>query len=109
MKRIALLGLLACLAAWALPEAQGQAQAQQASASAQSEPLVKSRSRKARPQIRVRPRCVYRTYHTIYPPPNDCEWPGPNAKRNCSVRYVQEFRPSGTVIVPRMNCWWVPG
>jgi hypothetical protein len=36
-------------------------------------------------------------------------YPGPNATRQCEAHYVQEFRPSGTVIVPRMHCWWVPG
>lgn len=35
--------------------------------------------------------------------------PGPNAVRDCTATYVQEFRPSGTVIVPRMNCFWRPG
>jgi hypothetical protein len=33
-------------------------------------------------------------------------YPGPNAVRECRAWYVQEFRPSGTVIVPRMRCWW---
>ncbi|MBS0248962.1 MAG: hypothetical protein JSR61_20295 [Proteobacteria bacterium] len=32
--------------------------------------------------------------------------PGPNAKRECEARLVQQHRPSGTVIVPVMNCWW---
>jgi hypothetical protein len=31
---------------------------------------------------------------------------GPNAVRVCNASYVQEFRPSGTVIVPRMSCYW---
>lgn len=31
---------------------------------------------------------------------------GPNAVRVCNAYYEQEFRPSGTVIVPRMNCYW---
>ena len=35
--------------------------------------------------------------------------PGPNAVRDCSATYVQEFRPSGTVITPRLNCFWRPG
>jgi hypothetical protein len=35
--------------------------------------------------------------------------PGPNAVRDCTATYVQEYRPSGTVITPRMNCWWRPG
>jgi hypothetical protein len=35
--------------------------------------------------------------------------PGPNAVRDCTATYVQEYRPSGTVITPRMNCVWRPG
>lgn len=35
--------------------------------------------------------------------------PGPNAVRDCRAQLVQEFRPSGTVIVPRMDCYWVRG
>ncbi|MBN8983615.1 MAG: hypothetical protein J0H32_03910 [Rhizobiales bacterium] len=34
---------------------------------------------------------------------------GPNAVRDCTATYVQEFRPSGTVIVPRMHCHWRQG
>jgi hypothetical protein len=41
----------------------------------------------------------------VYPRYN----PGPNAVRDCAAHYVQEYRPSGTVITPRMNCWWRPG
>ncbi|HVX79369.1 MAG TPA: hypothetical protein VHB49_24810 [Bradyrhizobium sp.] len=41
----------------------------------------------------------------IYPYYN----PGPNAVRDCVANYVQEARPSGTVIVPRMHCYWRPG
>jgi hypothetical protein len=41
----------------------------------------------------------------VYPRYN----PGPNAVRDCSVAYVQEFRPSGTVITPHMSCFWRPG
>ena len=36
-------------------------------------------------------------------------YPGRNAVRDCNATYVQEYRPSGTVIVPRMNCFWRPG
>lgn len=32
--------------------------------------------------------------------------PGPNAVRICNAYYVQEYRASGTVIVPRMSCYW---
>jgi hypothetical protein len=27
----------------------------------------------------------------------------------CNATYVQEYRPSGTVITPRMHCYWRPG
>jgi hypothetical protein len=36
-------------------------------------------------------------------------FPGRNAVRDCTATYVQEYRPSGTVIVPRMNCFWRRG
>jgi hypothetical protein len=36
-------------------------------------------------------------------------YPGRNAVRDCTATYVQENRPSGTVIVPRMNCFWRRG
>jgi hypothetical protein len=70
--------------------------------SAQSRP-------RARTRIRVQKYYPYRRFHALYPLPYDVEYPGPNARRDCSVRYVQEYRPSGTVIVPRMSCWWVRG
>jgi hypothetical protein len=36
-------------------------------------------------------------------------YPGPNAVRVCNASYVQEYRPSGTVIVPHMTCVWRRG
>ena len=33
-------------------------------------------------------------------------FPGPNAKRYCRSWLAKEYRVSGTVIVPRMRCWW---
>jgi hypothetical protein len=52
---------------------------------------------------------VYPNYETgpegVYPR----YFPGRNAVRDCSAIYVQEYRPSGTVIVPRMSCSWVRG
>jgi hypothetical protein len=73
------------------------------------EALAQTQPRRARTKLQVRPIYPYRRYHSIYPVPYDIEYPGPNAKRECVARYVQEFRPSGTVIVPRMRCWWVRG
>jgi hypothetical protein len=32
--------------------------------------------------------------------------PGPNAKRYCRSWLAKEYRVSGPVIVPRMQCWW---
>jgi hypothetical protein len=73
------------------------------------EAQAQTQPRRARTRLQVRPVYPYRRYHSLYPVPYDIEYPGPNAKRECVARYVQEFRPSGTVIVPRMRCWWVRG
>jgi hypothetical protein len=65
---------------------------------------LSAQSRVRRPPTRLR---VYPTYEAdgVYPR----YFPGRNAVRDCSATYVQEFRPSGTVIVPRMSCYWRPG
>lgn len=57
-----------------------------------------------RPTTRLR---VYPNYQPdgVYPRYN----PGPDAVRECNATYVQEYRPSGTVIVPRMSCYWRRG
>ena len=64
-------------------------------------------------QRRVRPRVrVYRYPQPPfweYPRPGTYSCPGPNAKRDCRAWYVVENRPSGAVMTPRMQCWWVPG
>jgi hypothetical protein len=72
---------------------------------------AQSRPRRARTRIRVTPLSPYpyRTFHSPYPLPYTYEYPGPGATRDCQARLVQEWRPSGTVIVPRMTCWWVRG
>jgi hypothetical protein len=49
------------------------------------------------PVVRPRPKI------TIHPRTNQ---PGPNSKRYCRSWLEQEYRVSGTVIVPRMQCWW---
>jgi hypothetical protein len=62
---------------------------------------VSAKTRKRRPRVRI-----YREDERgVYPSYN----PGPDAVRDCTAYYVQEFRPSGTVIVPRMNCHWRHG
>jgi hypothetical protein len=75
------------------------------SAHAQAEP----KSKRAPTRLRVTPRCFYRTETLNYPPPYDCEFPGPGYVRQCTAKLVEEHRPSGTVIVPRMQCWWERG
>ena len=70
---------------------------------------AKAKRHYSRPHIVVRPRYPYRTYHALYPPPYDIEYPGPNAHRECSGGFATEYRASGTFIVPRMNCWWAQG
>jgi hypothetical protein len=36
-------------------------------------------------------------------------YPGPDAVRQCTAWIAPEYRPSGTVIVPKMHCWWERG
>ena len=67
------------------------------------------RTGRARTRIRVTPAYPYRTYSTTYPVPYTYEYPGPGHVRECGSWLAVENRPSGTVIVPRMRCWWQPG
>jgi hypothetical protein len=71
-----------------------------------SQPVAEPSAQRRKPNIRLR---VYPRYEGepdgVYPR----YYPGRNAVRDCSATYVQEHRPSGTVIVPRMNCFWRPG
>ena len=86
--------------------AQTAAQGVQTAQAAQPVAAETSAPRRARPPTRLRvtpyygpgPDGVYPSYY-----------PGRNAVRVCNVAYVQEHRPSGTVIVPHMSCVWRPG
>jgi hypothetical protein len=86
---------------------QGEAaQAQTAASTAQaSQPAVTDASAQRRRPLRRVP--IYRQdwEPDVYPRYN----PGPNAVRDCTATYVREYRPSGTVITPRINCYWRPG
>lgn len=97
--RIMMAALGLAVALGALPTA-NTAQAQTATQVAQSGDNVQPR--RARPRVRI-----YGTpdERGVYPSYN----PGPNAVRDCTANLVQEYRPSGTVIVPRMNCYWRRG
>jgi len=48
---------------------------------------------------------------TRRPPPRLRVYPprGRLLYRDCDFRLVQQWRPSGTVIVPWQRCWWVRG
>jgi hypothetical protein len=87
----------------ALPMA-GAARAQTVPHVASAQAATEIPAQRRRPRARVR---IYREDESrgVYPRYN----PGPNAVRECTANLVQEFRPSGTVIVPRMNCYWRPG
>ncbi len=60
------------------------------------------RGRRPATRLRVYPNCEPDDVYPHY-------YPGPNAVRECNATYVQEFRPSGTVIVPHMSCHWRRG
>jgi hypothetical protein len=96
------LGLFAAVPSRALSEAQTVGVGSAADARAQQPSRPRTR-------LRVRPIYPYRHFHSVYPVPYRFEYPGPNAKRECVARYVEERRPSGTVVTPRMRCWWVRG
>jgi hypothetical protein len=91
-----------------LPVAGAQAQTAphaQAAAASQSGTDLSAQSRRyRRPPTRIR---VYPRYNPddVYPR----YFPGRNAVRDCTATLVEEFRPSGTVITPRLNCFWRPG
>jgi hypothetical protein len=98
---IVLLGtaLLGSILASAATQAEPRIRATQASNSASSTELSAQRRLK---RIPIYPREEGHWQPDVVPRYN----PGPNAVRVCNAHYVQEARPSGTVIVPRMSCYW---
>ncbi|MEA2941033.1 MAG: hypothetical protein QOD09_1562 [Bradyrhizobium sp.] len=96
---------LAFAGTFLLPGAGAQAQTAPRAQAAQSGTEFSAQSRRVRrPPTRIR---VYPRYNPddVYPR----YFPGRNAVRDCSATLVEEYRPSGTVITPRMNCFWRPG
>jgi hypothetical protein len=106
---VALAGLFSGSAV-SLLTAGAAAQTAQATRTAQaSQPAADERPAQPaarRPTTRLR---IYPRYQAepdgVYPR----YFPGQNAVRECNATYVQESRPSGTVIVPRMSCYWRRG
>jgi hypothetical protein len=79
-------------------------QVAQASSPAAVDPPARRRSTRTIRRVPIYPRYQGEP-DGVYPRYN----PGPNAVRDCTATYVEEYRPSGTVITPRMNCFWRPG
>ncbi len=77
---------------------QGTRTAQAATGEPFAQPARPPRRIRVYPRTQAEPDGVYPRYN-----------PGPNAVRVCNASYVQEYRPSGTVIVPHMTCVWRRG
>ena len=75
-----------------------------AQASPAGEPSAQSLVRRPPRRLRIYPRYQAEP-DDVYPR----YFPGSNAVRVCNATYVQEYRPSGTVIVPHMTCVWRRG
>jgi hypothetical protein len=95
--------------AWIAPASAQTASADSAAGRADPSAYAQAPPQRVRPRIRVTPRCPYRTESVPYPVPYECDYPGPGFVRQCAARLVQEYRPSGTVIVPVTRCWWERG
>jgi hypothetical protein len=61
--------------------------------------------RRAPPRVIITPRQQGASPY----PSRGAAFPGPGHVRECTSWLEPEARPSGTVIVPRMRCWWVRG
>ena len=105
--RIVTIAALAALAGFSLSGSTVQAQTA-GSGVRIAQAATQDASDTSAPRRRLRRVPIYRSNHwepDVIPRYN----PGPNAVRECTATYVQEYRPSGTVITPRMNCYWRPG
>lgn len=102
MKQLGLAAILVglgCAMAW--PAERAAAQSSSGGVKL-AQALPQETVRRRPPRIRVTP---YYQEQGVAPHYN----PGPDAKRVCDAHYEQEYRPSGTVIVPRMRCYWTRG
>jgi len=102
MKRIRMMAIAMALGGvFALPATTACAQSASSGVgiSQAGPPNLPAPRRQPQARLRVTP---YYEPEGVYPHYN----PGPNAVRVCNATYVQEYRPSGTVIVPRMTCYW---
>ena len=109
ISKLAIAGVLAGAFALLTADAEAQTAAQGtrvAQALTPDDMAARPAERPSRPPRRIR---VYPRYQAepddVYPRYN----PGPDAVRVCNAFYAQEYRPSGTVIVPHMTCVWHHG
>jgi hypothetical protein len=112
MRRIGAAAILAAFAGSFLVPATG-ANAQSAPLPPQTTHASQRAATEISAQRRIRPPATrLRVYPTYQSPPDGVYpryFPGRDAVRDCSATYVQEYRPSGTVIVPHMSCYWRRG
>jgi hypothetical protein len=88
MRALAIASLLAVTSIAGASVAPGQAPSAAAQAAPTEASSQRARAPRARTRITVSP---IRRFH-----------------RECDFRLVQEVRASGTYVVPRQRCWWVP-
>jgi hypothetical protein len=107
MKRIVTVAISAAFAGFLLADSSAQAQTASTGLRVVQAPKAAVTDASAQQRRRLQRVPIYRQEWVpdVYPRYN----PGPNAVRDCTATYVQEYRPSGTVITPRMNCYWRPG
>ena len=102
---VALAGVFSLPASWAGAQ-DARPQGLHTAQAAQSAATDVSAQQRVRPTTRLRVLPYYEpNAEGVYPR----YYPGRNAVRECNATYVQEFRPSGAVIVPRLSCFWRPG
>jgi hypothetical protein len=95
----ATLVILGCAMAWPVERAAAQSSP---GGIKLAQAVPQDRYRRPPPRIRVTPNYQEQGVIPHY-------YPGPDAVRVCNAHYEQEYRPSGTVIVPRMRCYWTRG
>ena len=107
MKRIVTVAIWAAFAGFLFADTSALAQTASMGARVAQAPKAGVTDASAQRQRRLKRVPIYRQEWApdVYPRYN----PGPTAVRDCTATYVQEYRPSGTVITPRMNCYWRPG
>jgi hypothetical protein len=101
MKQLGLAAILVfgCAVAWPSERAAAQSSSTGIKLAQAAPQDVPPRFRRPVPRLRVTP---YYEEQGVVPHYN----PGPDAVRVCDAHYEQEYRPSGTVIVPKMHCHW---